>query len=91
MRGVLIGAMCGVAATLIALGVVQVLPESARFKFTGALMWAAHPVAVALAAVTRQPLQQEMSLVLHLLAVPISFVLAGALLGGVSAVARRAR
>ena len=47
MRGVLIGAMCGVAATLIALGVVQVLPESARFKFTGALMWAAHPVAVA--------------------------------------------
>jgi hypothetical protein len=85
VRGVLVGALLGLFAVGVAYGVLRLLPESTAPRFSAALMWIAHPVAVVIGAVTRTPLQQEGALLIHVVAIPVTFVLVGALAGGVIA------
>lgn len=76
-----IGSGIGAAVAVIAMAVAKILPESERRTWGEILAWIAHPVAVVIAAITRQRLQAEVSIAIHLIAIVVTFMAVGAFLG----------
>jgi uncharacterized protein YggT (Ycf19 family) len=76
-----LGAGTGAAAAIFAIVVANVLPEAARKVWGELLAWIAHPVAMVIAAITRQRLQAELSISIHLIAIVVTFMVLGAFVG----------
>ncbi|MEA2820191.1 MAG: hypothetical protein QOJ86_2195 [Bradyrhizobium sp.] len=75
-----IGVAAGAAAAVIAIAITNALPDAPRRAWTEMLGWIAHPAAAAIAALTRQPLQAELSIAIHLIAIVVTFMVVGGLI-----------
>jgi hypothetical protein len=84
MRDLLVislGAGGGAVTAVIAIAIAYMLPDAGRKAWGEVLAWIAHPVAIVIAAITRQPLQAESSLLIHIVAIIVTFMVVGALVG----------
>lgn len=76
-----LGAGGGAVTAVIAIAIAHMLPDTGRKAWGEFLAWIAHPVAMVIAAITRQPLQAESSILIHIVAIIVTFMVVGALVG----------
>jgi hypothetical protein len=76
-----IGAVVGAAVAVIAIAIAKLLPDTARKAWGEGLARIAHPVALLIAAISRQRLEAELAILIHLVAIIVTFMVAGGFLG----------
>lgn len=84
MRDLLVvslGAGGGAVTAVIAIAIAHMMSDAGRNAWGEFLAWVAHPVAMVIAAITKQPLQAESSILIHIIAIIVTFMVVGALLG----------
>ena len=78
---IILGAGGGAVTAVMVIALAYLLPDVGRKAWGEFLAWVAHPVAIVIAAITRQPLQAESSLLIHIVAIVVTFTVVGALVG----------
>lgn len=76
-----IGAGAGATVAVLAVAVAKLLADAARAIWGEIPAWFAHPIAVVIAAIAGQRLQAELSILLHIVAIVITFMIVGTVVG----------
>lgn len=76
-----IGAASGLMVAIFAIAISYLFSEATRQVWGEILSWITHPIAILLSVITRQPLQAELSILIYLIAIILTFTLIGIFVG----------
>jgi len=86
---ILVGAISGLTMAILTYYVSFWLSDIHRKVMAIILEWIAYPVAILLSKITQQPLQAELSIWYYLVAIVISFIIIGTIIGWVVSMVRK--